>query len=638
MAAIILLNTISLAQGPRVPSAIDFADMKLKLNDHVRKEIQKEVDALHRSQRYFNIKLDRVNLYFPIIERILREENVPDDFKYLVIQESALISDAISTSNAVGFWQFKIPSAKEVGLRVDGSVDERLNITASTHGAAKYLKRNNFYFNNWVYALLAYQQGVGGANSIVNDKYFGAKKMDLNRRTHWYIIKFLAHKVAFEKYIGKGDNKRLYEYTDGGGQSLKQIAGNLGVDYNDLKDYNKWLKRGKVPQDKTYYVLIPGLAVPPVQVTRVPSKTRSEDVAFLSPNSDLYPKIKIGKEGSRIVKVNSIPGIIANDGDNLKSLALAGGIELSRFLKVNEIDISHKIVTGNVYYFKPKKSKAREYYHTVMPGEDLWYISQKYGVKEQKLLSKNRLDNENGITPGLVLWLRYIRSADQPVEYVQLPEEAIIASSSVARFPNDSDVSDQDNNDMAIEESAYEHDEFTQIVEDIEEKPIILEDIDDLSDDVDINEEFVDELTDNELTNDELTDDELTDDELAEIDRNKAPLFHVVEKGETLYAISRKYGISVNELLEINDLNNDDKIRIGQKIYLKNPFEENNTSTLKNDQSFEDSYITYTVKKGDTLYSLSKKYRVSIEDILKWNNKSNYNLKEGEILRIKDLK
>lgn len=618
---ILIINTAISAQGPRVSSVIEFADLKLRLHEHVRKEIQKEVDALHRSQKYFNIKLDRVNLYFPIIERILNEENVPEDFKYLVIQESALISDAVSTSNAVGFWQFKIPSAKEVGLRVDGAVDERLNITASTHGAAKYLKRNNFYFNNWIYALLAYNSGVGGANSLVNDKYFGAKKMDLNRRTHWYIIKFLAHKIAFENYIGHGDNKRLFEYTDGGGQSLKQIAGSLGVDYDELKDYNKWLKRGRVPEDKTYYVIIPGLTTPPAQVVKVPARIESEDIAFISPNSELYPKIKLGKGDSRIVKVNNIPGVIANDGDDVKSLALIGGIELSRFLKVNEIDISHRIIAGNVYYFKPKKSKAKEHYHTVLPGEDLWFISQKYGVKKQKLLSKNRLNNENRITPGLVLWLRYIRAADQPVEYVQLPEE-VISDVSVESISEEAGVSDVEAQNNAIEKDEIEQDEYTQIVEEIEEKPDMLVDNDDPAKGEGLDEESVLELSDEELT---------------ELDKKKDPLFHLVEAGETLYAISRKYGISVNDILEINDLNVDDKISIGQKIYLRDPFRENNYTPRENANSTVDSYITYTVKKGDTLYSISRKYGVSIEDILKWNNKSDYNLKEGEQIRIKEL-
>jgi membrane-bound lytic murein transglycosylase D len=606
------------AQGPQVPSVIEFAGMKLKLHNHVRQEIQDEVNALHRSQRYFNIKLDRVNLYFPIIERVLAEEKVPDDFKYLVIQESALISDAVSTSNAVGFWQFKIPSAKEVGLKIDGNVDERLNITASTHGAAKYLKRNNFYFNNWVYALIAYQAGVGGANSIVNDKYFGAKKMDLNRKTYWYVIKFLAHKVAFENYIGQGTNKRLYEYMDGGGQSLKQIASSLGVDYDELRNYNKWLKRGKIPQDKLYWVIIPGLSSPPAQTVKAtPQVIKSEDIAFVSPNSDLYPKIKVGSGDSRIVKVNGIPGVIADDGEDLKTLALIGGLELSKFLRVNEMDISHPIVAGSVYYYKSKKGKASEHYHTVLPGEDLWFISQKYGVKIHKLIQKNRLENEEDIKPGLVLWLRYIRSADQPVEYVKIPDpEPAIAASMAVVEPEilQEEVADQVSPE---DEDAEIMDDYSQIIEEKESQP----------DEI---------ITEQVRYEDEAIEEDLTVEELEELDREKVPLFHIVEVGETLYAISRKYDISIDEIYRINELSVEDKIGIGQKIYLNDPF--NGMNEPVNENSGSDSYINYTVKKGDTMYSISKQHNASIEDLLEWNNKADYSLKEGEILRIKAQK
>jgi membrane-bound lytic murein transglycosylase D len=606
------------AQGPRVPSVIEFAGMKLKLHDHVRKEIQEEVNALHRSQRYFNIKLDRVNLYFPIIERVLSEENVPDDFKYLVIQESALISDAVSTSNAVGFWQFKIPSAREVGLKIDGNVDERLNITASTHGASKYLKRNNFYFNNWVYALIAYQAGVGGANSIVNDKYFGATKMDLNRKTYWYVIKFLAHKVAFENHIGQGSNKRLYEYTDGGGQSLKQIASSLGVDYDELRNYNKWLKRGKVPEDKLYWVIIPGLSSPPVQTVKAtPQVIKSEDIEFVSPNSDLYPKIKVGSGDSRIVKVNGIPGVIANDGEDLKTLALIGGLELSKFLRVNEMDISQQVVAGSVYYYKSKKGKAGEHYHTVLPGEDLWFISQKYGVKIQKLIQKNRLENEKDIKPGLVLWLRYIRSADQPVEYVKIPDpEPTIAASMSAVEP---EVVQEEVADLlpADDEDVELMDDYSQIIEEKESQP---EEI--ISEEIRYDEEPVEE--------------DLSVEELEELDREKVPLFHIVESGETLYAISKRYDLSLDEIYRINELTAEDKIGIGQKIYLNDPFEEMKEPV--NEDSNNDSYISYKVKRGDTMYSISKQYNASIEDILDWNNKTDNSLNEGEILRIKEQK
>src|SRR5690606_34716144 len=128
---------------PKVPATMEVAGLKLKITPEAQAEIQKDVSALRASDKYFQIKLDRVNLYFPIIERIFKEEGVPDDLKYLSVQESSLISDAVSTSDAVGFWQFKDFTAREVGLRVDAKVDERKNIVSSSRGAARYLKRNN---------------------------------------------------------------------------------------------------------------------------------------------------------------------------------------------------------------------------------------------------------------------------------------------------------------------------------------------------------------------------------------------------------------------------------------------------------------------------------------------------------------
>ena len=151
---------------PKVPSEIELGNLKLKITEGARRDIQKDVDALRASPKYFQIKVDRMNLYFPVIERIFKEEKVPDMFKYLAIQESALISDAVSSANAVGFWQFKEPAGREVGLRIDHYIDERLNIVAASRGAAKYLKRMNFYFNNWAYACLAYNRGPGGGKEI----------------------------------------------------------------------------------------------------------------------------------------------------------------------------------------------------------------------------------------------------------------------------------------------------------------------------------------------------------------------------------------------------------------------------------------------------------------------------------------
>ncbi|MEP3390270.1 MAG: lytic transglycosylase domain-containing protein, partial [Reichenbachiella sp.] len=210
----------------RVPSEITLGDMKLKISDACRRNIQKDVDALTKSPKFMEIKADRARIYFPIIEKIFKEEGVPEDFKFLALQESALISDAVSSANAVGFWQFKDFTGREVGLRIDRSVDERLNIVASTHGAAKYFKRHNFYFDNWVYTILAHMTGRGGAGKYVETSNFGKKRMTLDGKTHWYVVRFLAHKIAYEGITGgpNSEGLRLVEYKKGKGKTLSAIA------------------------------------------------------------------------------------------------------------------------------------------------------------------------------------------------------------------------------------------------------------------------------------------------------------------------------------------------------------------------------------------------------------------------------
>ena len=78
--------------SPRVPERIRIDNMVLNISDDVIPIIQNEVDALHINDKYFQIFVDRINIYFPVIERILKEEEMPDDLKYLALQESAPVS------------------------------------------------------------------------------------------------------------------------------------------------------------------------------------------------------------------------------------------------------------------------------------------------------------------------------------------------------------------------------------------------------------------------------------------------------------------------------------------------------------------------------------------------------------------
>jgi membrane-bound lytic murein transglycosylase D len=118
---------------------------------------------------------------------------------------------------------------------------------------------------------------------------------------------------------------------------------------------------------------------------------------------------------------------------------------------------------------------------------------------------------------------------------------------------------------------------------------------------------------------------------------SSTPLFHIVEAGETLYGISRKYAVPVEDLRMINDLGVDEGLPIGRKLYLKNPFpDEPSTSLSRNNESNDsNSYILYQVKKGETLYAISRRFNVTVSEIMDWNRKNDYSIHEGDTLRIK---
>ena len=83
-----------------------------------------------------------------------------------------------------------------MGLKINRDVDERMHIATATRAAAMYIKQHNREFNNWLYALLAYNEGRGGARKLLQQRYLGAKSMTVGKKAHAYIIHFLAYKVA----------------------------------------------------------------------------------------------------------------------------------------------------------------------------------------------------------------------------------------------------------------------------------------------------------------------------------------------------------------------------------------------------------------------------------------------------------
>ncbi|MDN5200940.1 LysM peptidoglycan-binding domain-containing protein [Fulvivirgaceae bacterium BMA10] len=657
----VLLSGMAFSQGPRVPANMEFAGIKLKITEGARREIQKDVDMLTRSQKYLNIKLDRAKLYFPIIERVFREERLPDDFKYLVLQESALISHAVSSANAVGFWQFKKGTGLEMGLRIDGTVDERMNIVSSSRAAAGYIKKNNFlYFNNWLHSLQAYQMGPGGALKAVDKSKAGATKMTISKQTYWYVKKYLAHKVAFEyalrNYGGKGT--MLAEYTKGTNRNLRSIANEFSLSEDELKSYNKWLKRGRIPDDRQYTVVFPvennaDRKLMTLVNNRSGSKSQKTVVSGKTTNAKLsnegseFPIVKTNSRSSssQISIINSLPGTIAADNTKVRTLAKKAGISEDDFRSYNDMGLTDEIIAGKAYYFKKKRNKAKIHYYAARPGESLWSISQKFGIRLKKLMQKNRMKNANELKAGQVLWLRFIRPANEPIEYIDIPgkEPALLVKEN---RPIDTPKAETKKESVSGS-TKPEVKTYTYRIEgddEVNETPVNSQKSEAQNTTTSTPTYRVEKNTNNqnviERKSPEPDPDEfVVTDEVKFINEDKAIAkngtdknTHTVEQGETLYSLSKQYDVTIDELRKWNNIGKNEGIKYGQQLRVgflnKKPEIQAFNTALKSD------IIEHQVKQGETMYKIAQQYGITVQKIMELNNKKDYDLSIGEKIKV----
>jgi hypothetical protein len=240
--------------APDLPKDFSFASEKVPMERwDVKERLDREVLFNYYNQANILFLLKLANRYFPTIEERLKANGVPEDFKYLCVAESNLLSGARSGVGATGFWQFMNGTAPGYGLEVNNEVDDRSDIIKSTDAAAKYLKQAYAKFGSWTAAAASYNMGMGGYNGQSN--YQGTTNyydLLLPEETNRYIFRILAFKHLMENAEDLGfklqDSEKYHEIpyrevtVNSSIANLAQFARENGTTYKMLRQMNPWLK------------------------------------------------------------------------------------------------------------------------------------------------------------------------------------------------------------------------------------------------------------------------------------------------------------------------------------------------------------------------------------------------------------
>jgi len=256
--------------NPDIPASVILCGEKI---DMTRYNMHEGLDRELTSFTYFHsttlLLLKRANRYFPIIEPILKSNGIPDDFKYLAVIESQLDPQAASPARAVGMWQLLEGTAKDEGLVVVATIDERRHVKKSTEAACGYLKKAYAKYGSWADVAASYNAGMGRiSGELQKQNSESAFDLWLVEETSRYVFRMMAIKMIFEDPSQYGfvlQAKDLYKpirmnpvKVTADIADLASFAQDNGITYADLKRFNTWLRDRKlVTGGRTYYIDVP---------------------------------------------------------------------------------------------------------------------------------------------------------------------------------------------------------------------------------------------------------------------------------------------------------------------------------------------------------------------------------------------
>lgn len=321
--------------GLNIPAKLEFCGEPIPSNDiRIKKFLEKEFISDDYWKLHSKELFGKAQRWFPVIEPILKEEGVPDDFKYLAVIESHL-SNVTSPAGASGFWQLVPTSAYNYGLEVSAQVDERYHVERSTRAACAHILDAYKVFNNWTLSAAAYNRGIGGIQSALQkqntDNYFD---LLLNSETASFVYRILAFKTLLSSPSHFGINKKhkgargpafkTYK-IDSSVTDIANVARYLGCEADYIRDFNPWWIGSALsnPARKRYEI-------------RLPANRKSDYSAYIFDLRCRMPKTALETETEKLQQDT----VVATEKTILYVVKIDEPLKnLADFFKVSEQDL-----------------------------------------------------------------------------------------------------------------------------------------------------------------------------------------------------------------------------------------------------------------------------------------------------------
>ena len=525
--------------------------------------------------------------YFPIFEEAMAKYNIPLEIKYLAVVESALKPKAVSRMGATGLWQFMYHTGKQYKLNIDTYVDERSDVLKASDAAARYMKGMYEIFNDWDLVLASYNSGAGNVSKAIRrsgglTNYWNIKK-NLPRETQGYVPAFIATMYIFEyhKEHGIKPEKPLINHyaTDTVAiqkqMTFKQISDLLDIPITEIEYLNPSYKRNVVP-GKTNTINF--LRLP---VNKVALFTSNENKMYAYANYEFNKREKV-------------------------------------FIKAKKVkDTAQKnISVDNALVGAENKTKTKNQYYKVKRGDHLADIAKKYGVTMSNIKHWNNMRN-NTIQLGRKLKIQ----TQQQVAEDQNPETLVAEIKKLSSKDSKIEMTSLKQNNISKEYIVQAGDNLFSIAK---ENKINVADLK-------LWNNLAGEAN-NVYSGDVL---KISGDNFVKFETSEPKIktnYYTVLKGDNLSEIAAKNNVSISDLKDWNNLKNSN-VRLGEKLKIEMNQNFIAVNSKKENLSKEKSK-TYTVKRGDSLFSISLKHNTTVSEIKKLNGGKLEKLMPGMKIKI----